>query len=94
MLEHPKTTWEKLPTHFINKHSCYAMSADGEELSSSNDKIVIIEKQLKSLLEGLQSHSVNAVNLIPQNPRMNQNFTCFCKLCQTGAHTLMYCSRK
>ena len=63
MLEHPKTTWEKLPTHFINKHSCYAMSAECEELSSWNDKSVNIEKLLKSLQEALQSHSVNAVNL-------------------------------
>ena len=54
MLEHSNTTWEQLTTHLINKHSCYAMSAGGEKLSSSNDKLVNIEKQLKSLQEALQ----------------------------------------
>ena len=77
MLQHPNTTWEQLTTHLINKDLCYAMSADGEEHSSSNDKLVNIEKQLKSLQEALQSHSVNAVNLNPQNPRINQKFTRF-----------------
>ena len=94
MLEHPNTTWEQLTTHLITKHSCYAMKADDEELSSSNDKLVNIEKQLKGLQEALQSHSVNAVNLNPQNPRMNQNFTRFYKLCQTEVHTVMHCPRK
>ena len=51
MLEHPNTTWEQLTTHLINKDLCYAMSADGEEHSSSNDKLVNIEKELKSLQE-------------------------------------------
>ena len=94
MLEHPNTSWEQLTTHLINKDLCYAMSADGEEHSSSNDKLVNIEKQLKSLQEALQSHSVNAVNLNPQNPRMNQNFTRFCKICRMEGHTVMYCPRK
>ena len=53
MLEHPNTTWEQLTTHLINGNLCYAMSADNEELSSSNDKLVNIEKQLKSLQEAL-----------------------------------------
>ena len=82
MLEHPNTTWEQLFTHLINKDLCYAMSADGEEHSSSNDKLVNIENQLKSLQEALQSHSVNAVNQNPQNPRMNQNFTRFAKVAE------------
>ena len=94
MVEHPNTTWEQLTTHLINKDLCYAMSADGEEHSSSNDKLVNIEKQLKSLQEALQSHSINAVNLKPQNPRMNQSFTRFCKICQTEGHTVIYCPRK
>ena len=94
MLEHPNTTWQQITTHLINKDLCYAMNADGVEHSSSNDKLVNIEKQLKSLPEALQSHSVNAVNLNPQNPRMNQNFTHFCKICQTEGHTVMYCPRK
>ena len=55
------------------------MRADGEEFSSSNDKLVTIEEQLKSLQEAFQSHSVNAVNLNPQNPQMNPNFTRFRK---------------
>ena len=42
MLEHTKTTLEQLTTHLINKQSCYAMSADGDEISSSNDKLVNI----------------------------------------------------
>ena len=94
MLEYPNTTWEQLTTHLINKDLCYAMSADGEGHSSSNDKLVNIEKQLKSLQEALQSHSVNAVNLNPQNPRMNQKFTRFCKICRREGHTIMYCPRK
>ena len=61
--EHPNTTWEQLTTHLIIKDLSYAMSADGEEFSSSNNKLVCSEKQLKSLQEALQSHSVNAVNL-------------------------------
>ena len=65
MLEHPITTWEQLTTHLINKDLCYAMSADDEESSSSNDRLVNIEKQLKSLQETLQSHIVNALNLNP-----------------------------
>ena len=68
MLEHPNTTWEQLATHLINKNLCFAMSAYGAEPSSSKDKLVKIEKQLKSLQQALQSHSVNAVNLNPQNP--------------------------
>ena len=63
------------------------MSADGEEFSSLNDKLVNIEKLLKSLQEALQLHSVNAVNLHPQNTRMNQNFTHSCKFCRTEGHS-------
>ena len=91
MLEHPNTTWEQLTTHLINEDLCFALSAYGEEFSSSINKLVNIEKQLKSLQEALQSHSVN-LNL--QNPRMNQNFTRFCKLCRTEGHTVMYCPSK
>ena len=94
MLEHPNTTWEQLTTHLIDKDLCYAMKADGEEYFSSNDNLVNFEKQLKSLQEALQSQNVNAVNLNPQNPQMNQNFTRFCELCQTEGHTVMYCPRK
>ena len=82
MLEHPNTTWEQLTTHLINEDLCYAMIADGEEHSSSIDKLVNIGKQLKSLQEALQSHSVNAVNLNPQNPRMNQNLPVFAKFAE------------
>ena len=78
MLEHQNTTWQQLTTHLINKELCYAMSADSEELSSSMDEWVNIGKQLKSFQEALQSDSVNAVNINPQNPRRNQNFTQFC----------------
>ena len=94
MLEHPNTAWEELATHLINKDLCYARSADGEKLLSSNEKLVNNEKQLKIFQETLQSHSVIAVNLNPQNPRMNQNFTRFCKHCRTEGHTVMYCPRK
>ena len=95
ILEHPNTTWDKLTTHLIiSKDLCNAMSADGEELSSSNDKLVNLEKQLRSLQEAFQSQSVNAVNLDPQNSRMKQNFTRFCKLCRTEGHTVMYCHKK
>ena len=94
MFEHPNTTWELLTTHLINKDLCYAMSADGEELFSSNDKLVNNEKQLKCLQETLQSQSVNAVNINRQNAQLNQNFRHFCKLCQTEGHTVLYCPRK
>ena len=94
MLENPNPFWEQLTTLLINKDLCYAMSADGEELSSLHDKLVSIEKQLKSLQETLQSHGVNAVNLNSQNPRMNQNFTRFCKFCRKEGYTVMYCPRK
>ena len=94
MPEHPNTSWEQLTIHLINKDLCYAKSADAEEHSSLNDKLVNIENQLKKLQEALQSHSVNAVNLNPQNPRMNQNFTRFCKLRRGEGHTVMYCLRK
>ena len=57
MLEHPNTIWEQLTTHLINNNLCYAISADVEELSSSNDKLVNSEKQLQSLQEALQSHT-------------------------------------
>ena len=94
MLEHPNTTWEELTTHLNNKDLCYPMSADGEEFSSSFDKLANTEKQLKSLQEALQSHIKNAVNLLPQDPQTNQNFTRLCKLCRTEGHTIMYCPRK
>ena len=68
MLENPKTTWERITAHLIKKYSSYAMSADGVEFSSLNDNFLNIEKQLKSLQEALQSHSVNALNLNSQNP--------------------------
>ena len=70
------------------------MSADGEELSSSNDKVVNIEKQLRSLQESLQSHSVKAVNLNPQKSRMNRSSTRFCKFFRTEGQTVIYCPRK
>ena len=68
VLEHPNITWEQLTTHLIKKDLCYTMSADGWARSSSNEKLVNVEKQLKSLQEGLQSHRVNAMNINPQNP--------------------------
>ena len=71
MLEHSNFTWEQLTNQLINKDLCYAMSADGKEISSSNDKLVNIEKQLKSLQEALQSHSTHAVNLNMRNSQMN-----------------------
>ena len=94
MLEHPNTTWEQSTTHLNNKDLCYPMSADGEEFSSSIDKLANSEKQLKSLQEALQSHIKNAVNLLPQDPQTNQIFTRFCKHCRTEGHTIMYCPRK
>ena len=96
MLEHPYTTWEQLTTHFISKDLCYAMvkSADGEEISFSNHKLINNEKQFKILQGALQSHRVNAVNLNPQNSPMNQNLTRFCKIYQTEGHTVLYCPRK
>ena len=94
MPEHPNTTWEQLTTLLIKKDLCYAMSAAGEELSSSNGNLANIEKQLKSLQEALRSHSVNAVMLNLQNPRLNQNFTRSCKFCRKEGHTVMYCPRK
>ena len=89
MLEHPNTTWEQITTSVVNKELCYAMSADGVEPSSLNDKPVNLEKQLKSLQEALPSHIVKAVNLNPQNPRLNQNFTRFCKFCRAEGHTVL-----
>ena len=94
MLEHPNSSWEQKTTHLVDKSLCYGMSADGEKLSSANDKLVNIEKQLKSLPEAVQSHSADAVNLNLQNPQVNQNFNRFCKLCRTEGHTVMYCPRK
>ena len=93
MLEHPGTTWEELKTHLINKDLCYAMSTDGES-SNSNSKLTNIETQLKELKESLQNQSINAVNLNPHNPRMNQNFTRFCKICRKEGHTMMYCWKR
>ena len=94
VLEHPKSTWEEITIHLVNKDLCFAMSTDGQEISSSNHKMVSIEKQLRKLKEALQSHSVKAVNLNPQSLRMNQNFTRFCELCHTEGHTVMYCPKK
>ena len=71
MLENPSTTWKQLTADLNNEDLCYAMSAEGEDLSSSNDKVVNIEKQLKSLQQALQSHSVNEKNLNRRNHRVN-----------------------
>ena len=94
MLANPKITWERITTHLIKKYLSYAMSADGVEFSSLNDNFQNIEKQLKSVQEALQSHSVNALNLNSQNPWVNQSFTRFCKLCRTEWHTVMHSPRK
>ena len=65
MLEHPNTTWQQLTTYLIKEDLCHAMSADGEESSPSNDKLVNLEKKFKKLQEAIQSLSVKAVNLNP-----------------------------
>ena len=89
LIENPAITWQALKDHVINKDLSYSVSTSrtGVQSGTSDSRLANVEEQLKKMTELLHTNKINAT-YNPNEPRMRQNNTRFCKHCKENNHTI------
>ena len=65
-------------------------STTGGQSGTSDSRLANVEEQLKKMTKLLQTNKINAT-FNPNEPRMRQNNTRFCKFGKENSHTIKYC---
>ena len=100
LIGHENVDFDVLSNHILEKDLTFTMSAtlSGTAPEGSGGKLESLEKQVSELTELMKEHKINTFQqprgFNPNNPRMKQNVTRFCKYCRRSGHTIAFCRTK
>ena len=94
LIENPAITWQALKDHVKIKELSYSMSTSmiGVQSGTSDSRLAKVEEQSKKMTELLQTNKINAT-YNPNDTRMRQNNTRFCKHCKEINRTIKNCDK-